>query len=182
MKKLLLLFILAFGLQSAFASDLSYVVVNATSGFSDGSINLTVSGGVAPYTYAWTGPSGFTATTEDISALSSGYYTVTVTDKYCGIATVTIFVDVATSIKENSNTMALSVYPNPVNQTLYIQSSGSIKNGVLEIFTISGVKVLEKTGLSGETLQINVESLDSGLYLVQLTDNKNTLRKRFVKN
>ncbi len=50
---------------------------------SNGAINLTLSGGVAPYTYAWTGPNGFTASTQDITGLAPGTYTVTVTDAGC---------------------------------------------------------------------------------------------------
>ena len=49
-------------------------------GESNGSINITASGGTTPYTYSWTGPSGFTATTEDISGLSAGQYTLTLID------------------------------------------------------------------------------------------------------
>jgi len=49
-------------------------------GLTDGAIDLTVSGGLAPYTFAWTGPAGFTATTEDISGLAAGSYSVTVSD------------------------------------------------------------------------------------------------------
>ncbi|NNM16624.1 MAG: T9SS type B sorting domain-containing protein, partial [Bacteroidia bacterium] len=46
-------------------------------GGSDGEINISVSGGVPGYTYLWT-PTGDTI--EDISGLSVGTYTVTVTD------------------------------------------------------------------------------------------------------
>ncbi|NOQ74339.1 MAG: HYR domain-containing protein [Crocinitomix sp.] len=49
-------------------------------GGSDGSISLTVTGGVSPYTYSWTGPDLFTSTSEDIFGLIEGTYLVTVTD------------------------------------------------------------------------------------------------------
>lgn len=47
----------------------------------NGAIDLTaVTGGTAPYTYAWTGPNGFTAATEDIQALAPGVYTIVIKD------------------------------------------------------------------------------------------------------
>lgn len=58
--------------------DLSTVVTNiGCSGGSTGAIDLTVSGGISPYQYFWTPGS---ATTEDISNLTGGTYTVVVTD------------------------------------------------------------------------------------------------------
>ncbi|MDO8367671.1 MAG: Ig-like domain-containing protein, partial [Saprospiraceae bacterium] len=49
-------------------------------GSSNGSIDITVTGGTPGYTYAWSGPGGFTAATEDISGLAGGTYFVTITD------------------------------------------------------------------------------------------------------
>jgi len=45
-------------------------------GSADGSINLTVTGGTAPYIYVWSNA----ATTQNVSGLGAGSYTVTVTD------------------------------------------------------------------------------------------------------
>ncbi|WP_300666242.1 HYR domain-containing protein, partial [Fluviicola sp.] len=60
---------------------------NPCYGNSLGSIDLTVAGGSVPYTYAWTGPSGFTATSQDLSGLNTGLYQMTVTDLH-GCSTV----------------------------------------------------------------------------------------------
>ncbi len=46
----------------------------------DGAINLTVDGGVGPYMYLWTGPNTVNVITEDLSNISTGTYSVIVTD------------------------------------------------------------------------------------------------------
>jgi hypothetical protein len=56
---------------------------------STGSIDLTVNGGKTPYTYSWTGPNGFTRTTQDITGLKAGTYTVVVRDSNWLIANST---------------------------------------------------------------------------------------------
>lgn len=47
-------------------------------GAADGAIDLTVSSGVGPFSYAWSDAAG--STTEDISGLNGGFYAVTITD------------------------------------------------------------------------------------------------------
>jgi gliding motility-associated-like protein/uncharacterized repeat protein (TIGR01451 family) len=57
--------------------ELSHTEVNVSCfGGSNGSINLSVSGGVAPFSYQWTNG----ALTQDLSGLMAGSYTVIVTD------------------------------------------------------------------------------------------------------
>ncbi len=53
----------------------SHITCNSP-GFDDGSVDLSVSGGIAPYTYLWSNG----AVTEDISGLTQDTYTITVTD------------------------------------------------------------------------------------------------------
>ena len=49
--------------------------INTTCDFSNGNINVTASGGVAPYTFLWAGGQ----TTEDLTNMPAGSYSVTVT-------------------------------------------------------------------------------------------------------
>jgi gliding motility-associated-like protein len=49
-------------------------------GESTGAVNILVNGGTGAYTFDWTGPSGFTASSQNISSISAGLYNVTVTD------------------------------------------------------------------------------------------------------
>ncbi|MBI4649365.1 MAG: SprB repeat-containing protein, partial [Bacteroidia bacterium] len=55
--------------------NISLFATDETCADDDGFIDLTVSGGTAPYTFNWTG--GFTV--QNISGLSNGTYNVTVT-------------------------------------------------------------------------------------------------------
>ena len=49
-------------------------------GGNNGSINLSPAGGTPGYTFVWNGPSGFSASTEDIATLIAGTYSVLITD------------------------------------------------------------------------------------------------------
>ncbi|RIV17852.1 hypothetical protein DYU11_30730 [Fibrisoma montanum] len=63
----------------------------ACNGARTGAINLTVSGGTTPYRYAWSNTSGLPgATTEDLTGLSAGTYTVIVTDANGCTATTSV--------------------------------------------------------------------------------------------
>ncbi|MEY8848927.1 SprB repeat-containing protein, partial [Psychroserpens sp. XS_ASV72] len=64
-------------------------------GESTGSINVTVSGGIPPYNYSWTGPDAFTSNSEDLNDLAAGTYSLTVTDSnLCLVASETLDVTI----------------------------------------------------------------------------------------
>src|SRR5437660_11596230 len=68
-------------------------------GAATGTVDLSVSGGTSPYTYAWSNG----AVTQDLAGLSAGPYTVTVTDANgCASAplTVTILQKAALALTE----------------------------------------------------------------------------------
>ncbi|MBL7950087.1 MAG: gliding motility-associated C-terminal domain-containing protein, partial [Flavobacteriales bacterium] len=69
---------------------------------SDGAIDLSVTGGTAPFTYQWTGTNAFTASTQDIAALSAGSYTATVSDANGCSLTLTQAITAPTSLTANA--------------------------------------------------------------------------------
>lgn len=85
------------------AISFSKTVTNTTCGNPNGAIDITVSGGTGPYTYDWSNNGAQNPDTdpEDLSGISSGTYTVTVTDSNGCTAT-------NSSTVTNSNSLSLS--------------------------------------------------------------------------
>ena len=77
-------------------------------------------------------------------------------------------------------TSSINMYPNPVNDKLYIEAEMEIEEVV--VYTITGVIVgQQSTDNSQQTICIDVTNLNSGIYFVKVvTENGETVR-RFVK-
>ena len=68
-------------ITSSITSGFNGFNISVTDG-TDGWIDVTVTGGSGTYTYSWTGPNGYTSSTQDITGLTAGDYTLTVSDGY----------------------------------------------------------------------------------------------------
>lgn len=165
-----------------------YVPTNPdTAGASTGSINLLVTGGINPYTYLWnTG-----AITEDLFNVPAGTYLVTTTDRNgCSILTMITLTDPSPFAPQPSQNRIISadeaveVFPNPAADKLYIKwNQTSNGNENLEVFEISG-KLLIKESLTGNAnlLELNVKSLEKGIYLLRISGQNYTRTTKFIKN
>ncbi|MBK9758610.1 MAG: SprB repeat-containing protein [Flavobacteriales bacterium] len=133
-------------------------------GANDGNINLEVIGGASAYTYAWTGPNGFTATTQDLSGLSSGNYSVTVSDN--GNCTGTWSATIVAS-----GSMTADVYRSDYGG-ISIPCFGD-STGVIEVGVLGGVDPLTIawTGPNGFTSSAyDLSGLIAGDYQFTITD------------
>ncbi len=62
------------------AAEPGFPMDNTDCAAPNGAISISVSGGTGSFSYSWTGPGVFTSTSEDISMLVGGTYTVVVSD------------------------------------------------------------------------------------------------------
>ncbi|MBS1580753.1 MAG: choice-of-anchor L domain-containing protein, partial [Bacteroidetes bacterium] len=133
-------------------------------GSTNGALNLNVSNGIAPYTIAWTGPNGFTASTEDLSGIAAGTYTVTVTDAVCS-RTQSFNVAQPAPL---SVSLAASLLAFGQNISCHNGNDGAIDatvNGGTAPYSASW------TGPNGFTsLSIDINGLRAGTYTLQVTD------------
>ena len=132
--------------------------------YNDGLIDLTVSGGKAPYSYSWTGPSGFVSALEDISSLEVGTYTVTVTDNYGCI----ISADTLLSLPEPIILSARISDYNGFDISCLGRSDGWIR-----VLPQSGIEpyTYAWSGPSGFTASTDsIINLSEGVYTVTVTD------------
>ncbi|SRX52873.1 T9SS type A sorting domain-containing protein [Aequorivita sp. CIP111184] len=82
-------------------------------------------------------------------------------------------------LEENPFATAITIYPNPAKNSLQVNTQDKTIDQI-NIYTIAGSKVLE---LDIDTVSptVDVSSLASGVYYVQLYSGKNVALKKFVK-
>ena len=117
---------------------------------SQGFIDIQISGGVNPYTYLWSNGS----TTQDLTGLASGAYSVTVTD--------------------GANCHLISNYQ--INNTSDINASGVVTNslcagntGSINISLVGGITPISYLWSNGSTNQ-DLNNIGSGTYSLTITD------------
>ena len=126
-------------------------------GMNDGSINLTINGGVAPYTYVWSNGSIL----EDPSSLIAGTYNVTVTDQNGCQITSTILLTQPVPLAQS---ITAFTYPSGTNISCFGLSDGSIDFAVL-----GGSPVFSYIWSNGATTE-DITGLAAGTYSVIATD------------
>jgi len=73
------------------------------------------------------------------------------------------------------NDKAVSVYPNPTNNILYVSG---MQNANIQIFDLSGKLLINQQNADN---QINVSNLQNGIYSVKITNESGTVIRKFVK-
>jgi hypothetical protein len=155
-------------------------VVTDDNGTGNGAIDITVAGGTTAYSFSWTGPNGFTATTQSIANIDGGTYTLTVTDAN-GCTNSETF-DVVTGVEELVAGLDLAVFPNPTNGLFTVALQG-LTGEILawDLRDVTGRTVASEVlgSRTGEVrIPFDVTGAASGVYLlnVQSGATRNTVR------
>jgi len=120
----------------------------------DGTIDLTVSGGTAPYTYAWSN----NATTQDLNNLSPGNYSVTITDNNGCTETASATINAIMCSGINLNVSATDALCN------------GDSNGSATVSASGGVSPYVFSWSTGAGNVNNISSLAANSYTVSVVD------------
>ncbi|HLW09614.1 MAG TPA: T9SS type A sorting domain-containing protein, partial [Fermentimonas sp.] len=78
-------------------------------------------------------------------------------------------------------TPQVSVYPNPATTILHVQLPNSVKKAELSISDINGKVVKSQTLNSNSVVQLAIEDLEKGVYILKVVSKDNQWQKKLVK-
>ncbi len=154
--------------------------IQATAGNSDGSIEISITSGNAPFLFEWSSNGNIVSTEEDPTGLPAGNYEVIVTDVNGCINTLQV--EITTGIQDPELVSKVNLFPNPTNDILFIKMDLPIEAGDrIQLSSIDGKVLLEKSLNSGdELIEMNVKNFTNGIYIMQLTVNQSIITKRVI--
>jgi hypothetical protein len=157
----------SFDILSPQAPVVSLVAINPSNGGSNGSIDISVSGGIAPYTFEWSDGSD----AEDLSGVPAGTYSVTVTDSNaCSTVLENLVIWDVFDVAENS-AFELSMYPNPFKQHFRLTNAEHV---VIKIQDMQGRNL--PFVQEGESVIVNADFHGLGFVIVQTPIGTKTLK------
>jgi hypothetical protein len=160
-----------------------FLVINVDSvspvmDFPSGSIDVTATGGVMPYSYQWTAPDGSMIFQEDLAQLFlPGVYTLLVTDANQCTSTVSAEVEIDLAVNPGHAFKQLKVYPVPATDLLHVE----LEHQITEAHIIGIDGRLNKRIVNPATNNLQVGELEPGLYIIRMTDGESWYIARMVK-
>ncbi|MFN8302281.1 MAG: HYR domain-containing protein [Saprospiraceae bacterium] len=170
-------------------TQLSIVIQNVkddNSSPDNGAINIAVNGSLSPYSFQWfLDAAPLPDTTEDISGLSAGVYTVIVTDAQgCSITSQDIPVTSFVGTDAPDWSYGLSLQPNPTSGQVAVVLPGSVVNAETRVvvFDATGRRVLERNSTREERIEMDLSGNAAGLYSVLIQIDGKSVAKKLVIN
>ena len=158
-------------------------IVSEGSVTGEGTIDVTVTGGALPYTYEWIGPGVSGQDGQDLEGISTGTYTVEVTDAN-GCSTTESF-NITTDIRELGQGVTASVFPNPSQGEFIVDVQGGFQGAMqYQVVDAQGRMIqngqwVANSGMFRTTLDLS--GAEAGVYRLVMVANGRPSSLQLVK-
>ena len=158
-------------------------IVSEGSVTGEGTIDVTVTGGSLPYTYEWIGPGVSGQDGQDLDGISTGSYTVDVTDNN-GCTTTETF-NITTDIRELGAGVTATVFPNPSQGEFVVDVQGGFQ-GAMDYLVLDAqgrtIQTGQWTATSGAfRTTLDLSGAEAGMYRLVLMANGRPNSLQLVK-
>ena len=158
-------------------------IVSEGSVTGEGTIDVTVTGGSLPYTYEWIGPGVSGQDGQDLEGISTGSYTVDVTDDN-GCTTQETF-NITTDIRELGAGVTATVFPNPSQGEFVVDVQGGFQGAMDFLILDAQGRTMEAgqwTATSGAfRTTLDLSGAEAGMYRLVLMANGRPNSLQLVK-
>ena len=158
-------------------------IVSEGSVTDEGTIDVTVTGGSGSYTYEWIGPGVSGQDGQDLEGISTGSYTVDVTDDN-GCTTQETF-NITTDIRELGAGVTAAVFPNPSQGEFVVDVQGGFQ-GAMDFLILDAqgrtIQAGQWTATSGAfRTTLDLSGAQAGMYRLVLMANGRPTSLQLVK-
>lgn len=170
----------AAGCDSVLTLNVTIHSVQATASQSGSMLSANTAG--ASYQWLWCNPYQIIAgaTNPSYNALSNGDYAVVVTQNGCSDTSVCLNVT-GIGINNYPKSPTIQIYPNPVTEKLYIESEDIFQNAKIRLLDITGRVVMEFTPGAKNKTEIDISTLVSGIYFVNISNQESNFSRKIIK-
>lgn len=144
-------------------------------------IDINVNGSLSPYTFEWTFDGQVIDTTEDLSGIGAGTYTVVVTDEAGCTETKSFEVFSMVNTGEPAWASGLLIVPNPTSGRLSVIFPDQLSHDVhLTVFDLTGRLVQRESVQAPKQVDFDLSAQPDGLYTLLLQVNNQVLARKIV--
>ncbi len=159
-------------------------LTNETLNNQNGAIDITPSGGVEPYSFAWTDATGnLISNEEDLDGLSAGNYNLELTDANGCVTVHTFTVQSIVSVLDYEIASKINIYPNPTTGmvTMELDDIRSTRANI-HVYDVTGKMIFfqKQVDITSGACQFDLSESATGVYIVRILIDNSVVTKRLM--